>query len=51
LLEVAEKYRGQGGATKEAENLEWRNESVEKRLEHFKQFFSRSLTRLTLVLV
>jgi hypothetical protein len=27
LLEVAEKYRGQGGATKEAENLEWRNES------------------------
>ncbi|HFF4333305.1 TPA: vitamin B12 dependent-methionine synthase activation domain-containing protein, partial [Acinetobacter baumannii] len=34
LLEVAEKYRGQGGATKEAENLEWRNESVEKRLEY-----------------
>ena len=29
LLEVAEKYRGQGGAAKEAENLEWRNESVE----------------------
>ena len=34
LLEVAEKYRGQGGATKEVENLEWRNESVEKRLEY-----------------
>ncbi|WHR57272.1 methionine synthase [Acinetobacter haemolyticus] len=34
LLEVAEKYRGQAGATKEAENLEWRNESVEKRLEY-----------------
>ncbi len=34
LLEVAEKYRGQGGAAKEAENLEWRNESVEKRLEY-----------------
>ncbi len=34
LLEIAEKYRGQGGATKEAENLEWRNESVEKRLEY-----------------
>ncbi|MCB5976765.1 hypothetical protein KIH72_019155, partial [Acinetobacter baumannii] len=32
--EVAEKYRGQGGSTKEAENLEWRNESVEKRLEY-----------------
>ena len=34
LLEVAEKFRGQGGATKEAENLEWRNQSVEKRLEY-----------------
>lgn len=34
LLEVAEKYRGQGGATKEAENLEWRNQPVEKRLEY-----------------
>ncbi|MFB2579437.1 MULTISPECIES: methionine synthase [unclassified Acinetobacter] len=34
LLEVAEKYRGQSGATKEAENLEWRNQSVEKRLEY-----------------
>ncbi len=34
LLEVAEKYRGQAGATKEAENLEWRNESVEKRLQY-----------------
>ncbi len=26
LLEVAEKYRGQGGAQKADENLEWRNE-------------------------
>uniref|UniRef100_UPI00241F16D2 vitamin B12 dependent-methionine synthase activation domain-containing protein n=1 Tax=Acinetobacter venetianus TaxID=52133 RepID=UPI00241F16D2 len=34
LLEVAEKFRGHGGAAKEAENLEWRNESVEKRLEY-----------------
>ncbi|KAA8735341.1 methionine synthase [Acinetobacter qingfengensis] len=34
LLEVAEKYRGQSGAVKEAENLEWRNQPVEKRLEH-----------------
>ncbi|OFW46832.1 MAG: methionine synthase, partial [Acinetobacter sp. GWC1_38_13] len=34
LLEVAEKYRSHGGAAKEAENLEWRNESVEKRLEY-----------------
>lgn len=34
LLEVAEKYRGQGGAAKEAENLEWRNQPVEKRLEY-----------------
>ncbi|RZF55705.1 methionine synthase [Acinetobacter halotolerans] len=34
LLEVAEKYRGQGGAQREAENLEWRNQSVEKRLEY-----------------
>ncbi|KJV39173.1 methionine synthase [Acinetobacter brisouii] len=34
LLEIAEKFRGQGGAAKEAENLEWRNQSVEKRLEY-----------------
>jgi 5-methyltetrahydrofolate--homocysteine methyltransferase len=34
LLEVAEKYRSHGGAAKEAENLEWRNQSVEKRLEY-----------------
>ncbi|MEK5754399.1 methionine synthase [Acinetobacter variabilis] len=34
LLEIAEKYRGQGGAQKAEENLEWRNESVEKRLEY-----------------
>ena len=33
LLEVAEKYRSHGGAAaQEAENLEWRNGSVEKRL-------------------
>ncbi|MFU8927442.1 methionine synthase [Acinetobacter puyangensis] len=34
LLEVAEKYRGQTGAVKEAENLEWREQPVEKRLEY-----------------
>ncbi|UNT62564.1 methionine synthase [Acinetobacter towneri] len=34
LLEVAEKYRGQAGAQKAEENLEWRSESVEKRLEY-----------------
>ena len=34
LLEVAEKYRGQSGAQKAEENLEWRSESVEKRLEY-----------------
>lgn len=34
LLQVAEDYRGQAGAQKEVENLEWRNESVEKRLEY-----------------
>ena len=35
LLEIAEKYRG-GGSTsaKPVENLEWRNEPVEKRLEY-----------------
>ncbi len=34
LLEVAEQYRGQSAAQKTVENLEWRNESVEKRLEY-----------------
>ncbi|UUS64454.1 MULTISPECIES: methionine synthase [unclassified Acinetobacter] len=34
LLEVAEKYRGQGAAQKQIENLEWRELPVEKRLEH-----------------
>ena len=34
LLEVAEKFRGHTGAQREAENLEWRNETVEKRLEY-----------------
>lgn len=34
LLEVAEKFRGHSGAQREAENLEWRNEPVEKRLEY-----------------
>ena len=34
LLEVAEKYRGQGVAQKQVENLEWRELPVEKRLEH-----------------
>ena len=34
LLAVAEKYRGQAGAQKAEENLEWRNEPVEKRLEY-----------------
>ena len=29
LLTIAEKYRGQAGAQKAEENLEWRNESVE----------------------
>ena len=34
LLEVAEQYRGQSGAQKAVENLEWRDEPVEKRLEY-----------------
>ena len=34
LLEVAEQYRGQGAAQKQVADLEWRNQSVEKRLEH-----------------
>ena len=34
LLEVAQEYRGKAGAQREAENLEWREQSVEKRLEY-----------------
>ncbi|WP_089606250.1 methionine synthase [Acinetobacter piscicola] len=34
LLEVAEQYRGQSAAQKQVENLEWRNDTVEKRLEY-----------------
>lgn len=34
LLEVAEQYRGQSAAQKQVENLEWRDQPVEKRLEH-----------------
>ena len=34
LLEIAEQYRGKDGAQREAENLEWRDQSVEKRLEY-----------------
>ncbi|WOE31476.1 MULTISPECIES: methionine synthase [unclassified Acinetobacter] len=34
LLEIAEKFRGQGGSQKVEENLEWRNEPVAKRLEY-----------------
>src|SRR5690606_722945 len=34
LLEIAEQYRGKGGAQRGAENLEWREQSVEKRLEY-----------------
>ena len=34
LLEVAEQYRGQGAAQKQVADLEWRNQPVEKRLEH-----------------
>ena len=33
LLEIAEQYRGDG-AVKQVENLEWRNQSVAKRLEY-----------------
>ncbi|HCW90939.1 MAG TPA: hypothetical protein DHU56_12955, partial [Marinobacter sp.] len=33
LLEIAERYRGQGGKTRE-EDLAWREWPVEKRLEH-----------------
>ena len=34
LLEVAEQYRGQSAAQKQVENLEWRDQPVEKRLEY-----------------
>jgi 5-methyltetrahydrofolate--homocysteine methyltransferase len=34
LLEVADDYRGDGKATKQADNLEWREWDVNKRLEH-----------------
>jgi len=34
LLEIAEKFRGEGGAVRAAENLEWRDQPVSKRLEY-----------------
>ena len=34
LLDIAEKYRGDGAGTEKKENLEWRNLPVNKRLEH-----------------
>ena len=34
LLEIAEDYRGDGKATKQEDNLEWRGWDVNKRLEH-----------------
>ncbi|HET8729538.1 MAG TPA: methionine synthase, partial [Moraxellaceae bacterium] len=34
MLEIAEKYKGDGAAAKAVEDLEWRNLPVEKRLEH-----------------
>ncbi len=34
LLDIAEKYRGEGGAGKKEEDLEWRSWPVEKRIEH-----------------
>ena len=34
LLDIAEKYRGEGGAQKKAPDLTWRKEPVEKRLAH-----------------
>lgn len=34
LLEIADKYRGDGSETKKEEDLEWRSWPVEKRLEH-----------------
>ncbi len=34
MLEIAERYRGQGGAQAKEKDLSWREWSVEKRLEH-----------------
>jgi len=34
LLEAAEKYRGDGGAKKDKTDLSWREQSVDKRIEH-----------------
>ncbi len=34
LLEIAEKYRGDGSKTEKKEDLEWRKQSVGKRIEH-----------------
>jgi 5-methyltetrahydrofolate--homocysteine methyltransferase len=34
LLEVAEQFRGQGATSKAVENLEWRDQTVAKRLEY-----------------
>ncbi len=34
LLDVAEKYRGDGSKTEKKEDLEWRKQSVAKRIEH-----------------
>ena len=34
LLDIAERYRGEGGSQEKAENLEWREEDVAKRLEY-----------------
>ncbi|MEO0411858.1 MAG: methionine synthase [Pseudomonadota bacterium] len=34
LLEIAEKYRGEGGAQKKVPDLKWRDAPVEKRLAH-----------------
>ncbi|VAW60685.1 5-methyltetrahydrofolate--homocysteine methyltransferase [hydrothermal vent metagenome] len=34
LLDIAEKYRGDGSSGKKEDNLEWREQSVAKRIEH-----------------
>ena len=34
MLDIAEEYRGDGAQAKRVENLEWREESVDKRLAH-----------------
>ncbi|MAT64632.1 MAG: methionine synthase [Gammaproteobacteria bacterium] len=34
LLDIADKYKGEGGTTEKKEDLEWREWPVEKRLEH-----------------